>query len=86
MSARSPAAHTNLLGKIRSKPSTSGKTVAKLRWNTEDGLPEVYVVLESRLDEDELVWLKIPTPAGPTAAPVGCARSSCPTSRRSRRT
>src|SRR4051812_14153619 len=49
-------AHTNLLGKIRSKPSTSGKTIAKLRWNTEDGLPEVYVVLESRLDEDDQAW------------------------------
>jgi hypothetical protein len=57
--------HTNLLGKIRSKPSTHGKTIAKLRWNTEDGLPEVYVVLESRLDEDEQVWLKIRIPGRP---------------------
>jgi hypothetical protein len=58
-------AHTNLLGKIRSKPSTSGKKVAKLRWNTEDGLPEVYVVLESRLDDLERVWLKIRVPGRP---------------------
>lgn len=58
-------AHTNLLGKIRSTPSQSGKTVARLRWNTEDRLPEVYVVLESRLDDDERVWLKIRIPGRP---------------------
>jgi len=58
--------HTNLLGKIRAKPSPSGKTVGRLRWNTEDGLPEVYVVLESRLDEDAgEAWLKIRIPDRP---------------------
>jgi hypothetical protein len=58
-------AHTNLLGKIRSAPSRRGKTVAKLRWNTEDGLPEVYVVLESRLVDEDQVWLKIRIPGRP---------------------
>ena len=59
-------AHTNLISKIRSVPSTSGKTIAKLRWNTEDGLPEVYVVLQSRLDaDDERVWLQIRIPGRP---------------------
>jgi hypothetical protein len=58
-------AHTNLIGKIRSKPSEHGKTTAKLRWNTEDGLPEVYVVLQSRLDDHERVWLEIRIPGRP---------------------
>jgi L,D-transpeptidase-like protein len=58
-------AHTNLIGKIRSKPSEHGKTIAKLRWNTEDKLPEVYVVLQSRLDDDERVWLQIRIPGRP---------------------
>jgi hypothetical protein len=58
-------AHTNLIGKIRSKPSERGKTVGKLRWNTEDNLPEVYVVLESRVDADEQVWLEIRIPGRP---------------------
>jgi hypothetical protein len=58
-------AHTNLVGKIRSKPFNRGKTVGKLRWNTEDGLPEVYIVLESRLDKDERVWLEIRVPGRP---------------------
>ena len=40
--------HTNLLGGIREEPSMSSKSIGKLRWNTEDGLPEVYLVLESR--------------------------------------
>ena len=58
-------AHTNLLGRIRSKPSTHGRTIAKLRWDTEDGLPEVYVVLQSRLDDSERVWLQIRIPGRP---------------------
>jgi hypothetical protein len=57
--------HTNLIGKIRSKPSERGKTIAKLRWNTEDKLPEVYVVLQSRLDDEERVWLQIRIPGRP---------------------
>jgi L,D-transpeptidase catalytic domain len=58
-------AHTNLMGKIRSEPSPQGKTVAKLRWNTEDGMPEVYVVLQSRLDGEQRVWLQIRIPGRP---------------------
>jgi hypothetical protein len=58
-------AHTNLLGAIRSKPSTSSKAVAKLRWNTEDGLPEVYIALKSRLDDRERAWIEIRVPGRP---------------------
>jgi L,D-transpeptidase-like protein len=58
-------AHTNLLGPIKSKPSHAARTVGKLRWNTEDGLPEVYVVLRSRVDELERVWLQIRVPGRP---------------------
>jgi hypothetical protein len=58
-------AHTNLRGAVRSKPSTRSKAVGRLRWNTEDGLPEVYVVLQSRLDEQERVWLEIRVPGRP---------------------
>jgi L,D-transpeptidase catalytic domain len=58
-------AHTNLIGKIRKQPSTRGRTIGKLRWNTEDGLPEVYVVLQSRLDDEERAWLQIRIPGRP---------------------
>lgn len=58
-------AHTNLIGSIRSKPAHGARTVGRLRWNTEDGLPEVYVVLQSRLDGAERVWLQIRIPGRP---------------------
>jgi hypothetical protein len=58
-------AHTNLLGPIRSTPSHEARTVARLRWNTEDGLPEVYIVLRKRLDDHERPWLKIRVPGRP---------------------
>jgi L,D-transpeptidase catalytic domain len=57
--------HTNLLGAIRSKPTTSSKAVGKLRWNTEDGVPEVYIVLQSQLDDNDEPWLQIRVPARP---------------------
>src|SRR5215208_4499429 len=58
-------AHTNLLGAIRSEPSTSSHAVGRLRWNTEDGVPEVYLVLQSQLDDNDHVWLQIRVPGRP---------------------
>jgi hypothetical protein len=58
-------AHTNLIGTIRSKPTAKSKAVAKLHWNTEDGYPEVYVVLRSKLDARDRPWLQIRIPGRP---------------------
>ena len=59
-------AHTNLRGGIRSKPSWQGKAIGALRWNTEDGLPEVYLALESHVDPaGGQVWIKIRVPGRP---------------------
>ena len=58
-------AHTNLIGTIRSKPTKRSTALGKLRWNTEDGYPEVYVVLQSRLDRSERAWLQIRIPGRP---------------------
>jgi hypothetical protein len=58
-------AHTNLLGPIRAQPSHHARTVARLRWNTEDGLPEVYIVLKSKVDRSERKWLQIRIPGRP---------------------
>jgi L,D-transpeptidase catalytic domain len=58
-------AHTNLIGPIKSKPAHDGRTVGKLRWNTEDGLPEVYLVLRKKVDKLERVWLQIRVPGRP---------------------
>jgi hypothetical protein len=66
-------AHTNLIAAIRSKPTRAGKRVGKLRWDTEDGVPEVYVVLESRLDYKDRAWLQIRIPGRPNGR-VGWVR------------
>ena len=59
-------AHTNLRGGIRAKPSWQSKAVGALRWNTEDGLPEVYVALESRVEPGSgQVWIRIRIPGRP---------------------
>jgi hypothetical protein len=48
---------------IRSRPSTSGARVARMHFLTEDGIAEVYVVLEGQVDSAKNVWLKIRIPA-----------------------
>ena len=59
-------AHTNLRGGIRAKPSWQSKAVGALRWNTEDGLPEVYLALASHVDPSGgQVWIKIRIPGRP---------------------
>jgi hypothetical protein len=58
-------AHTNLIGTIRSEPTKRSQALGKLRWNTEDGLPEVYVVLQSRIDANRNPWLQIRVPGRP---------------------
>jgi hypothetical protein len=58
-------AHTNVLGRIRAEPSHNARTLTRLRWNTEDGLPEVYLALESRLDDTGRAWVKIRIPGRP---------------------
>jgi hypothetical protein len=58
-------AHTNLVGDIRSRPTHAARKVGRLRWNTEDRLPEVYIVLKSRLDDAERAWLQIRIPGRP---------------------
>ena len=66
-------AHTNLIAAIRSKPTRASAKVGKLHWDTEDGVPEVYVVLESRLDDKDRAWLQIRIPGRPNGR-VGWVR------------
>jgi hypothetical protein len=56
-----PANH----GKVRSRPTSAARTVARLRWNTEDGLPEIYLVLASWRDARGAGWVKIRVPKRP---------------------
>jgi hypothetical protein len=66
-------AHTNLRAPIRSEPDAAGKRVGRLRWDTEDGLPEVNLVLRSQLDAGGRAWLQIRIPARPNGQ-VGWVR------------
>ena len=51
---------------IFSQPSTSSRKVARLRLQTEDGEPEIYLVLRSKLDPDGVrTWLQIRVPKRP---------------------
>jgi hypothetical protein len=57
--------NTNLRSKIRTEPSANAHVTGRLRYHTEDGPPEVYMALESRIDAAGEAWIKIRIPARP---------------------
>jgi hypothetical protein len=57
-------AHVYRRARIRVRPSGSARTITRLRYRTEDGPPEVYLVLRSRRLEG-LTWLKVRIPGRP---------------------
>jgi hypothetical protein len=57
--------HAQATAKIRLTPQASSRTVARLRFLTEDGLPEVYPVLAARKDSAGRTWLQIRVPQRP---------------------
>jgi L,D-transpeptidase-like protein len=58
-------AHAGESARARSAPRLSARTVARLRFQTEDGPPEVYLVLRSRLESKGRVWLQVRIPMRP---------------------
>ena len=58
-------AHTYKRATIRKEPENGAGRVARLRYMTEDQLPEVYLVLRSERDDDGNVWLKVRVPMRP---------------------
>jgi len=57
-------AYANLPSSVRRSPSTSSARVAALRMNTEDGLPEVYILLRQRR-VGSTAWVEIRVPMRP---------------------
>lgn len=57
-------AHANVTAKIRVRPSARARSLARLRYQTEDGPPEVYPVLRSRRVKGAL-WLQVRIPGRP---------------------
>lgn len=50
---------------VRTEPRTGAKTITTLRYETEDDLPEVYLVLDARLDGKGVPWLHVRLPLRP---------------------
>jgi lipoprotein-anchoring transpeptidase ErfK/SrfK len=58
-------AYTNLTLKVRKSPSKGSRAIAKLRFNTEDGYPEVYLALQEYTNGDDVDWVQIRVPGRP---------------------
>ena len=58
-------AHANGRASIRTAPRKSARTFARLRFVTEDKLPEVYLVLDALVDDDGDTWLHVRVPMRP---------------------
>ncbi len=58
-------AHANEPYPIRSAPSAGARAITKLRYLTEDKKPEVYLVLDGKIDEQGEGWLHIRVPMRP---------------------
>ena len=60
-------AHANEPAPIRTAPTASARTITRLRYLTEDKLPEVYLVLDGVVDAAGDQWLHIRIPMRPNA-------------------
>ena len=58
-------AYTNLVYKVRARPSKHSRVVGKLRFNTEDGPPEIYLALRLYDDGKGEQWVQIRLPQRP---------------------
>jgi L,D-transpeptidase-like protein len=57
--------HAQSTATIRLSPQASSRAVGRLRFSTEDGLPEVYPVLAARQDAAGRAWVQIRVPMRP---------------------
>lgn len=62
--------------KIYSRPSLYAKGVGRLRLYTEDGFPEVYLLLEEHVDKKRRIWVKVRVPKRPNGRTGWVKRSS----------
>lgn len=58
-------AHAAAASIVRAEPSSRARRVGRLRSATEDGRPEVYLALRSRLDPAQRLWIEIRLPQRP---------------------
>jgi hypothetical protein len=58
-------AHALRRAKVRRRPDAESRSVARLRYDTEDGLPEVYLALRRYVDADGRHWIELRLPMRP---------------------
>jgi lipoprotein-anchoring transpeptidase ErfK/SrfK len=61
---------------IRAQPTSSARTIARTRLETEDGYPEVYLLLSSITDAQGQVWVRIRVPGRPNGRTGWVPRSA----------
>src|SRR5689334_19574670 len=63
-------------GIIRKNPAKTSKAIGRMRQLTEDGYPEVYLVLRSYTDADGVEWTQIRIPGRPNGRVGWVARDN----------
>ena len=58
-------AHAVTRAKVRRRPDSDARSIARLRYDTEDGLPEVYLALRRYDATDGMRWVQIRLPMRP---------------------
>ena len=58
-------AHAVTKAKVRRNPSADARSIARLRYDTEDGMPEVYLALRRYVDADGRHWIELRLPMRP---------------------
>ena len=58
-------AYVNQIEPIYQQPTTSSARVARLRWSTESGLPQTYLLLRESWDAKGREWVKVRIPMRP---------------------
>jgi hypothetical protein len=61
---------------IRARPAGGARTIARTRLETEDGYPEVYLLLSSLTDAKGRVWVRIRVPGRPNGRTGWVPRSA----------
>ena len=58
-------AHAVTRAKVRRRPDGGSRSITRLRYDTEDGLPEVYLALRRYVDADGRRWVELRLPMRP---------------------
>jgi hypothetical protein len=58
-------AHAITRAKVRRNPAADSRSITRLRYDTEDGMPEVYLALRRYVDADGRHWIELRLPMRP---------------------